>query len=193
MKLFILLSLFSLMVLKEVSCTHLETCECHEIKEIVNAAIEQAMVRLESNLTLEINRAVTRINVTDNSVLSLLEQGVNSTMTKLGDLEDSLKDTIVQLIHPIQVQLDYHLPQPQPAESCKEIYKSHPHATSGYYLINTTSGPIRVYCKMDSDCANMTGGWMRVAYLDMKNPHHYCPSALTLLSRNSTPIADCVI
>lgn len=191
MKLFILLSLFSL---KDVSCTHLETCECHEIKDIVNTAIEQAMVQLELNMTLEIKKAVTRmINVTDNAALSRLEQSVNSTMTKLGDLEDSLKDTIVQLIHPIQLQLDYHLPQPQPAESCKEIFESRPHATSGYYLINTSNGPTKVYCKMDSDCANMTGGWMRIAYLDMKNPNHQCPSSLSLLSHNSTPSRLCDI
>ena len=145
-------------------------------------------------MTLEINRAITRINVTDNAaVLSHLEQGINSTMTKLIDIEDSLKSTMVQLIHPIQAQLDYHLPQPQHANSCKEIYKSNPHATSGYYSINTTSGPVQVYCKMDSDCANMTGGWMRVAYLDMKNSSHQCPSTLTLLSRNSTPRRLCNI
>ena len=80
MKVFIVLNLLSLVILKVVFCTHLETCECHEIKEIVNAAIEQAMVSLESNLTLEINRAITRINVTDNAVLSRQEQGVNSTL-----------------------------------------------------------------------------------------------------------------
>lgn len=136
------------------------TCECHEIKEIVDAAIKQAIVGLESNLTLKINKAVTGINVTDSTVLSLLEQNVNLTMTKLDNMEDSLKDTIKQVIHPIQLQLDYHLPQPQPAESCKEIYKSHPHANSGYYIVNTTSGLTKVYCKMDSNCAYMTGGCM---------------------------------
>jgi hypothetical protein len=187
------LPLLSLVIVKEISCTHLETCECHEIKEIVNAAIEQAIVGLESNLTIKINKAVTRINVTDSTSLSRLEQNVNSTMTKLDDMEDSLKGTIEQLIHPIQLQLDYHLPQPQPADSCKEIHERHPNANSGYYVINTTSGPTKVYCKMDSSCANMTGGWMRIAYLDMKNSHHQCPSALTLLSRNSTPTRVCDI
>ena len=144
-------------------------------------------------MTLKINKAVTGIDVTDSTVLSRLEQNKNLTMTKLDNVEDSLKDTIKQVIDPIQLQLDYHLPQPEPAESCKEIYKSHPHANSGYYFVNTTSGPTKVYCKMDSNCANMTGGWMRIAYLDMKNPSHQCPSKLNLLSRSSIPSRLCNI
>ena len=76
MKLFILLSLLSLVIVKEVSCTHLEICESHVIKENLNGAIEQAMVLLESNLTFKINRSITRINVTNNAVISRLRDRV---------------------------------------------------------------------------------------------------------------------
>ena len=54
MKLFAILSLLSLVIVNEVSGTHLETCECHEIKEIVDAAIKQAIVGLEPNSTLKL-------------------------------------------------------------------------------------------------------------------------------------------
>ena len=89
-------------------------------------AVEQAMARLEYNLTLEINKAITRINITDLDLLSRLEIGLNLTQTRVLDLENDMKNTMVQLIDPIQAQLDYHLPPPpgsqkNPAESCKEI------------------------------------------------------------------------
>ena len=49
------------------------------------------------------------------------------------------------------------------------------------------------YCKMDSKCGNITGGRMRVAYLDMKSSKHQCPSELELLSRNPIPTRLCDI
>ena len=38
-----------------------------------------------------------------------------------------------------------------------------------------------------------TGGWMRVAYIDMRNTSHQCPSGLTLFSRSSPPRRVCNI
>ena len=47
-----------------------------------------------------------------------------------------------------------------PATSCKEILDCHPTAPSGYYWVNTTTGPLQVYCQMDTNnCGNITGGW----------------------------------
>ena len=36
-----------------------------------------------------------------------------------------------------------------PATSCKEIHDCDPTAPSGYYWVNTTSGPLQVYCMPD--------------------------------------------
>ena len=44
---------------------------------------------------------------------------------------------------------------------------------------------------MDADCQNMTGGWMRVAYIDMRNSSHQCPTGLTLKTRGSEPQKLC--
>ena len=105
-----------------------------------------------------------------------------------------------RLLKPIQQQLNYHLPPPlwitnsedNPAESCKAIYDDHHDAPSGYYWItNSTGHPVRVYCKMNATCGNMTGGWMRVAYIDMRNSIHQCPSGLTLTTRSSDPRRLC--
>jgi len=74
-----------------------------------------------------------------------------------------------------------------PATSCKEIHDCNPTAPSGYYWVNTTTGPLQVYCQMDANnCGNITGGWMRAAYIDMTNENNTCPQGLKLVSVNST-------
>ena len=74
-----------------------------------------------------------------------------------------------------------------PATSCKEIHDRAPTAPSGYYWVNTTTGPLQVYCQMNTNnCGNITGGWMRAAYIDMTDENNACPQGLTNISVNST-------
>ena len=76
-----------------------------------------------------------------------------------------------------------------PATSCKEIYQCDPTAPSGYYWINTTTGPLQIYCQMDTNnCGNITGGWMRAAYIDMTNENNTCPQGLNYTVVNSTSL-----
>jgi hypothetical protein len=54
-----------------------------------------------------------------------------------------------------------------------------PSSLSGYYWVRASNGSaVRVYCDMTRLCGNITGGWMRVAELDMTNSSHQCPSGL---------------
>ena len=70
-----------------------------------------------------------------------------------------------------------------PATSCKEIHECNPTAPSGYYWVNTTTGPLQVYCQMETNnCGNITGGWMRVAHINMSKPQQTCPSPLRTLT-----------
>ena len=74
-----------------------------------------------------------------------------------------------------------------PATSCKKIYDCNPTAPSGYYWVNTTTGPLQVYCQMKTNnCGNITGGWMRAAYIDMTNVSNTCPQGLTYTVESST-------
>ena len=77
-----------------------------------------------------------------------------------------------------------------PATSCSTLPAD---STSGYYWISTRGSPVRVYCNMNATSGNLIGGWMRVAYIDMRNTSHQCPSGLTLLSRSSPPRRVCDI
>ena len=70
---------------------------------------------------------------------------------------------------------------------CCYILRFIPSSPSGHYWIRSSDGSaVRVYCDMTRSCGNITGGWMRVAELDMRDSSSQCPSAL----RNGT---DCLI
>ena len=75
-----------------------------------------------------------------------------------------------------------------PAASCAALPPSSP---SGYYWVRASNGsPVRVYCDMTRSCGNITGGWVRVAKLDMTNSSHQCPSGLK--QRTDSNIRTCV-
>ena len=68
--------------------------------------------------------------------------------------------------------------QDNPLSSCASIVGLSP---SGYYWVMTSKGSaVRVYCDMTRSCGGVTGGWMRVAYLDKTNSSQngMCPSGL---------------
>ena len=73
------------------------------------------------------------------------------------------------------------------ATSCKELYQCNPALPSGYYNIWTPQGVERIYCVMNTtNCGNITGGWMRAAYIDMTDPRNTCPESLTFIVQSST-------
>ena len=63
-----------------------------------------------------------------------------------------------------------------PASSCQQLARDHPHAASDYYWVtNGAMQPIKVYCDMDQHCCDSTGGWVRVANIDMTDRNQQCP------------------
>ena len=144
------------------------------MRELVNASVQQAVAHLEYKLGIMIDNAISNINSNDE--------------TDLYHLEGKLTSTIQGFLKPIQTQLDYHLPPPQPgnsanspATSCKDLYDTHD-ASSGYYWIGEIGSSFRVYCNMSLTCGNLTGGWMRVANIDMTSTSQNCPSGLSLIT-----------
>ena len=195
MKLFPLLCLLALSLVREGTSTHHETCECHEISELVNASVQQAAARLEYKLGIMIDTAISNINTTISNINTTVYTAISNTTneTALSDLESRLTSAIQGLLKPIQTQLDYHLPPPpttsappptkgktadDPATSCKDTNNT----SSGYYWIGEIGSAVRVYCNMSLTCGDLTGGWMRVANIDMTNTSQNCPSGLSLTS-----------
>ena len=88
---------------------------------------------------------------------------------------EHIKQEISQLRHP---PLGSFL---NPAPSCKFIPQGSP---SGHYWIqHTGTGYANLeYCDMTRRCCNSTGGWMRVAHLNMTDPKQNCPSGFRLIT-----------
>ncbi len=78
--------------------------------------------------------------------------------------------------------------QNHPVTSCSALPLSFP---SGYYWVSNSNGSaVRVYCDMARSCDGVTGGWLRVAELDMTNSSHQCPSGLR--QRTEPNLRTCV-
>jgi len=75
-----------------------------------------------------------------------------------------------------------------PAFSCASLTSS---SLSGYYWVrNSIGSSVRVYCNMTLSCGGFTGGWMRVAELDMTNSSHQCLTDLN--EENYNNIRTCM-
>ena len=79
-----------------------------------------------------------------------------------------------------------------PATSCREVYQCNPTAPSGYYWIRYVAGStVQVFCLMNTtNCGDITGGWMRAAYINMRDPANSCPRGLITYYQNSTRICS---
>ena len=75
-----------------------------------------------------------------------------------------------------------------PANSCAELAEQEPDIHSGnYWILDSTQSPVQVFCEMGDVFPaglNVTGGWMRVANLNMTDPDQHCPENLTLSHTN---------
>ena len=71
-----------------------------------------------------------------------------------------------------------------PANSCTELAEREPGIPSGnYWILNSTQSPVQVFCEMGEvfpASLNVTGGWVRVANLNMTDPEQQCPENLNL-------------
>ena len=80
-----------------------------------------------------------------------------------------------------------------PANSCTELAEREPDIPSGnYWIFNSTQSPVQVFCEMGDvfpSSLNVTGGWVRVANLNMTDPDQQCPGNLNLSYTN--PIRLC--
>ena len=111
--------------------------------------------------------------------LSMFQQNVSeadeSIVTSLSHNSEQLSELRQNLS---QLQLRVNL-----IFSCAALSPSSP---SGYYWVRASNGSVvRVYCDMTLSCGGVTGGWMRVAELNMTDTSQQCPSNLVERSDNN--------
>ena len=105
-----------------------------------------------------------------------------------GNIEDLLQN-YSQFLYPQVQQLKLETKCLSLITACSELAPSCP---SGYYWVRASNGSVvRVYCDMTLSCGNITGGWMRVAELNMTDldTSQQCPS--NLVERNDSNIRRC--
>ena len=101
------------------------------------------------------------------------------------NIEDFLQN-YSQIYHQVQ-QLKVETKCLSLITACSELAPSCP---SGYYWVRASNGSVvRVYCDMTLSCGGVTGGWMRVAELNMTDTSQQCP--VELVERNETGIRSC--
>ena len=117
----------------------------------------------------------------DSTNLPLILPGrVNSVTGQSCPLEEvrvsernEIDEDIQDLLRTVVVPCLLNTTQSSPAVSCSSLPTSCP---SGYYWIRSSNGSaVQVYCDMDRVCGcNGTGGWTRVAFLNMTDPDQQC-------------------
>ena len=123
---------------------------------------------------------------TDTFTAGLTEQAIARIENKLNNITDKL-DSLEKRMDALH---ELGSTPCHAAGSCAEILEKDRSSPSGYYWVtNGTGHPHSVYCDMTRSCGGVTGGWMRVAYLDMTNSSHQCPSGLR--QRTDSGVRSC--
>ena len=145
----ILPAVLILLFLQQAASTHLETCDCHEIKDLMNATVEQAINTLESSLKLKAENETSKVNAMIEDAITkfeskfndAIESNLNETnqlikfLPKFNDsngtneLIESQLSEIGELLKQIQSQLSYHHLQPPPLDPQEAYTYSTPAAS----------------------------------------------------------------
>ena len=131
----------------------------------------------------ETQRSEASVRMLYNWLLSenVSQQVNNSSSLQLSEMfENEIHWLILDILkNPGQYQ-DY------PAASCATVLLFAPSSPSGLYWVRSSNGSaVHVYCDMNRLCGNITGGWMRVAKLDMTKRNTQCPSGLRQHNRSN--------
>ena len=156
--------------------------------QVTTLKSEIASLQMESSsqntFTGTLEEVVHQLNTSNNMLYQQLSQqnaSLDSVYQQLRQEYSALDSRTQELNSSTQLLLDGLLEGPghfpfHPAYSCTALPPSSP---SGYYWVRVSNGSaVNVYCDMTRSCGGVTGGWMRVAELDMTNSSHQCPSSL---------------
>ena len=101
------------------------------------------------------------------------------TLSHIKDTTTTNAGAINDILLLVEDLLKLHNNSSSRPTSCKEIKENQPNSTSGVYLLATANGgSVKVYCNMEELCGS--GGWTRLAYLNMSNSTENCPTGFKL-------------
>ena len=158
-----------------------------------NASIDSAYLQLHGEVSQQLNTSIDIVyqqlsqqNASSfqqlNTSINILYQQLSRQNASIDSSYQQLNTSINMLYNQLKyLQLKQENAEDNPAISCKDLYDMY-YNSSGYYWIGEVGSAVRVYCNMSLTCGNLTGGWMRVANIDMTDTSQNCPSGLRLIS-----------
>ena len=118
------------------------------------------------------------------------QQSVEASFTQFNQTQQNLEASFTQF-NQSQQNGNSPLPGVLPLNFITSCAALSPPSPSGYYWVSNADGfLVQVYCDTTKSAMCGTGGWVRVAELDMTNSSHQCPSGLKELDRSN--IRTCV-
>ena len=196
-------------VFAEISLLKSKQLSIQQLSSDATANNKSSCEELNSTISFIYMQVSRNFSVLENCVDHLIQnhsQLNNETQNRLSGLEIVLNQTLSAIVNKTEIKLDQTLSAVLNESkiliqsysgfhgtSCAAILWFNPSSPSGHYWIRSSNGSaIRVYCDMTSSCGNITGGWMRVAELDMSDNCSQCPSALRMVTA-CNPKRTCVI
>ena len=174
--------LFAVLVVLPVAILQLgaaQQCSCTTGIAVIARNDLKREIRTELSAVLAENGVVNITNTIQRALNATVERAMEDISTEIGQLVAPL---LAQLKH---LQLPGKTPS-HPATICKEIQELKPSTPSGYYWITASDdSAVRMYCDMSRTCGGITGGWMRVASINMTNSSHQCPNGLKTITKVS--------
>ena len=142
-----------------------------ELIETIVANISRLETRLYNEGIIMIPEVVSNLNRS----MVRLEGNVDDIKEDINTLKDIHENTTTEKCPPPSLLLP---------RSCEEVKRRCPDCPSDYYIIADNSSIARqVYCYMEELC-NSTGGWMRIAYLNMADSCEKCPDEFRLYNES---------
>ena len=120
------------------------------------------------------------INKTSASAAKLMN--IVNTLSKLEGTGTSTAGVADDILLIVEVLLELH--NETAALATSKISQQQHYSLYGYYTLAGTSGTYSTYCNMDTLCCS-SGGWRRLAYLDMSDAAQSYPSGFRLFYSGS--------
>ena len=160
------------------------------------------------HMMIRLNECKTRLNENELPMNSKITPELESLQDFLMRIEQSVKDNRFSELNSLSFQVKEieELIQKfsskncnkntvgsieNPAESCCKLPQN---SLSGeYWITGSGDSPIPVYCISNpQNChCNTTGGWMKVADIDMTDTYQNCPDGFKVINRIESPLRTC--
>ena len=159
------------------------------VKEAVKAVVEELLQQIMEEV---VDRLEDKIENATEEVKVQMKANFKDLKSFTNELTSQSHKQLQDLLNELGVQRKPNI------SSCKDLTPTSP---SGYYWIYNSSGhPNYEFCDTSRKCScnsSTSGGWMRVANLDMTDPNQQCPDGLRLITSPKrtcgrvTPLEGC--